>query len=479
MRTLIRASQLHPDVSGLITGYTSKLYPNYTDIISASGLSSYKSGDFLVLGLKNGSSVSSINNLEGKLSIYGLNGLNVTQSGSGIYLNVTGLGTVGTLNGLSGNINLQASGIADVWAINSNTIAVKVPEITGINAVSVFHSGGKIYITTSSDSNVGTVNGLGQNVNIYGEHGSSIRVTGQSIYINSYDAAHSGVNSINGLKGAPIALTGSRDILITNNDLLKKITVNYIGSGWGDDYLLSNLSGKKNINWIGDLNFFDGDNKVFVQGTQNGFIENEQCGVLNGVKSTFLRCQDVAAINPHDSFISGISGTTLINPYFHNHIYQNNNSFMIGTPNINTFFNHSLFVAKISGFNVSNYNPIKLMKIPKSTQDSIFVATGSVLMGHLDYVAAAYHITDFYASSNVAENGMYGRKYFTIQRTNNLLINVRDQADLFGGSDKYNIILSGANNGRLYLVASGFSGHNVFFMGNMQYTQFSLNLIDE
>lgn len=479
MRTLIRASQLHPDVSGLVTGYTSKLYPNYNDILTVSGLSSYKSGDSLVVSLKDGSAVSSINNLNGKLNIYGLNGLNVTQSGSGIYLNVTGLGTVGTLNGLSGNINLQASGIADVWAINSNTIAVKVPEITGINAVSVFHSGGKIYITTSSESNVGTVNGLGQNVNIYGEHGSSIRVTGQSIYINSYDAAHSGVNSINGLKGAPIALTGSRDILVTNNDLLKKITVNYIGSGWGDDYLLSNLSGKKNINWIGDLNFFDGDNKVFVQGFQNGFIENEQCGVLNGIKSTFLRCQDVAAINPHDTFISGISGTTLINPYFHNHIYQNNNSFMVGTPNINTFFNSSLFVAKISGYNAPNFQPIKLMKIPRSAQDSIFIATGSVLIGHIDYVAAAYHITDFYASSDITQNGMYGRKYFTVQRTNNVFIRLRDQADLFGGSDKYNMMISGADNGRLYLVASGFSGHNVFFMANMQYTQFSLNLIDE
>lgn len=479
MRTLIRASQLHPDISGLITGYTSKLYPNYNDILATSGLSSYKSGDSLVLTLKDGSAVSSINNLSGKLNIYGQNGLRVFQSGSGIYLSMTGLGTVGTLNGLSGNINLQGSGIADIWPINSNTIAVNVPEMVGINAVSVFHSGGKIYISTTSDSNIGTINGLGQNVNIYGEHGASIRVTGQSIYVNTYNAAHSGVNSLNGMNGSPIAITGSRDIIVSNNDVLKRININYVGSGWGDDYFLSNLSGKKNINWIGDLNFFDGDNKVFVQGYQNGFIENEQCGVLNGVKSTFLRCQDIAAINSHDAFISGISGTTLINPYIHNHIYQNNNSFMVGTPNINTFFNHSLFVAKITGFNSSNFNPIKVMKIPKSSQDSIFVATGSVLIGHLDYVAAAYHITDFYASSNIAENGMYGRKYFTIQRTNNLLINVRDQADLFGGSDRYNIILSGANNGRLYLVASGFSGHNVFFMGNMQYTQFSLNLIDE
>jgi hypothetical protein len=119
------------------------------------------------------------------------------------------------------------------------------------------------------------------------------------------------------------------------------------------------------------------------------------------------------------------------------------------------------------------------MKIPKSKRDGIFIQTGSVLIGHIDYVAAAYHITDFYASSNVVNNGMYGRKYFTIQRTNNVIINVRDEADLFGGSDRYNIVLSGANDANLYLLASGYSGHNVFFMANVQYTQFSLNLLDE
>jgi len=479
MRTLIRASQLHPDVSGLVTEYTSPLYPNYNDIIGGSGIMAYASGDSLVIGLRDGTSVSSINNLSGKINFLGSNGIRIFQSGSGIHFNITGLGSVGTLNNLSGNVNIQGSGIADVWPLNANTIVVNVPQITGTDAVSVFHSGGKIYVSTTFDSNIGSLNGLGGNVNIIGEHGASVRITGQSIYINTFEAAHSGVHGINNIKGTNISLTGGKDINVSNSSPLSRITLNYVGSGWGDDYILSNLSGKKNINWIGDLNFFDGDNRVFSQGFQNGFVENDQSAVINGLKSTFLRCRDITAINAHDAFISGVSGTTLINPYIHNNIYQNNNSFMVGTPNINTFYNTSLFTAKVTGFDVINFNPIKLMKIPKSTQDSIFVATGSVLIGHLDYVAAAYHITDFYASSNIVENGMYGRKYFTIQRTNNLLINVRDQADLFGGSDNYNITLSGANNGRLYLVASGFSGHNVFFMGNIQYTQFSLNLMDE
>jgi hypothetical protein len=478
MRTLIRASQLHPDISGLISGYTSNLYPNYSDILAGSGMASYVSGKSLVLGLRDGASVSSINGISGKLNFFGRNGLRVFTSGnSGVYFDLTGFGAISTLNGLSGSVNIQGSGIADVYPINNNTIRVNVPELSGIDGVNVFHSGGKIYIGQSSDPNEITIGG--QNIEIYGEHGASVRITGGAVYIGAFQAAHSGVNSLNSIKNGNVELVPGKDIRITPNQSTKQIYVEYIGSGWGDDYFLTNISGKKNLNWIGEQNFFNGDSDVFSQGRQNGFIQNNKTAILNGSNNFIVRCEEVAALNPHRSYISGISGTTLVNANIDNNVYQNDYSFMVGTPNVNTFFNTSLMTAKVTGFNSVNFNPIKKMKIPKSKRDGIFIQTGSVLIGHIDYVAAAYHITDFYASSNVVNNGMYGRKYFTIQRTNNVIINVRDEADLFGGSDRYNIVLSGANDANLYLLASGYSGHNVFFMANVQYTQFSLNLLDE
>lgn len=480
MRTLIRASQLHPDVSGLVSGYTAPLYPNYNDILAGSGISTYISGRSLVVGLQNNTSVSDINGLSGSIQLRGFNGVNISKTGNNIDFNLTGLGTVGTLNGLSGNLNIQGSGMADVWPLNYNTIVVKVDPISGLDPVSVFTSGNQTIISIASGNAMTSLNGVAGDAIIYGEHGISVSTSGEGIYISAYEAAHSGVHGINDIRGKNIILSGDESIRVLNDESNGEILINYIGSGWGDNYLLLNISGKKNINWIGDLNFFDGDNRVFSQGYFNGFIQNELCATLNGYKSYLYKCSNTATINANESIVSGISGTTLINPHLTQGTYLNNHSFMVGTPNINTFYNTSLYTAKISGFEVSNFNPLKLMKIPKTTQDFINISTGSVLMGHIDYVAAAYHITDFFASSNIRNNGMYGRKYFTVQRTNQLQVNVRDEADLFGGFDKYNILLSGGtNDGRLYLIASGFSGHNTFFMANVQYTQFSLNLIDE
>lgn len=480
MRTLIRASQLHPDLSGLITGYTNPLYPNYNDILAGSGIYTYVSGKSLVVELESQTNVSKLNGLSGDINLRGFNGIKISKTGQDIDFDITGIGTVGTLQGLSGNLNFQPSGIVDIWPLNYNTIAVEVKPFSGLSPISVFESGGKNIISLESGNNVTTLNNIYDSVDLLGEHGISLRTTGQNIYISAYDAAHSGVHSINQIKGTDIVLSGGKDISIVDDSANGTVTFDYNGSGWGDGYLLLNISGKKNINWIGDLNFFNGDNRVFAQGYQNGFIENEICATLNGYKSYLVKCSNTAAINPNDSITSGISGTTLINAHLSQGVYQNNHSFMIGTPNINTFYNSSLFTAKISGFGTPNFNPLKLMKIPKTDQNYIHIATGSVLIGHIDYVAAAYHITDFAASSNVVENGMYGRKYFTVQETNNLQVNIRDEADLFGGIQDYNILLSGGvNDGRLYLIASGFSGHNTFFMANVQYTQFSLNLLDE
>jgi hypothetical protein len=131
------------------------------------------------------------------------------------------------------------------------------------------------------------------------------------------------------------------------------------------------------------------------------------------------------------------------------------------------------------GFGVTGFNPIKKMRVPKSNYDGIFVQTGSVIMGHIDYVAARYNIQDFYASYDVASDGIYGRKHFVVQRGTNLKIDIKDQADLFGGNDKYSIFLSGANDTKLYILASGFSGHDAVFMANLYYTQFNLTLTDD
>ena len=94
-------------------------------------------------------------------------------------------------------------------------------------------------------------------------------------------------------------------------------------------------------------------------------------------------------------------------------------------------------------------------------------------------------MTDFDASFDAKNFGIYGKKYFMAQRATNLQIDVKDESDLFGGTNKYNLFISGGNDERLYVWASGYSGsdpgdgldgvHDVIFIANLNFVNFNIS----
>lgn len=479
MNTLIRASQLHPDVSGLVTNYTSPLYPNYNNIYATSGIVGIESGDSLVLTLRNGDNgvVNNINKVTGEINVTGISGIGTYFNNSTLYIFPSGIGTVGTLNQLSGNLTLRGSGTVQIWPLNTNSIVISGYSITGADGINTFVSGNVLRIKGDSVTRLNSTSGQ---INLVGRNGVVIQPTGQNIFIDAGSAAFSGVNSINGMQGAPMFLLPGKDINVTNLTGQSVIILNYIGSGWGTN---NTITGNIDVrsSFIGNNNYINDGIDTFVHGSNNFSTNNRNCTFLRASENVLENNRNLCLINTSGSFINDVSSSTIINGQFNTPTtFPHPYAFAVGTPSDNTFFNSLHMKALISGgFGVVNFNPIKKMKVPKTNYDGIFVQTGSVLIGHIDYVAARYNIQNFYASYDVASDGIYGRKYFTIQRGTNLRIDIKDQADLFGGSNKYNIILSGAFDTRLYVLASGFSGHDTVFMANLYYTQFNLNLIDE
>lgn len=479
MNTLIRASQLHPDVSGLVTNYTSPLYPNYNNIYATSGLVSIESGDSLVLTLANGNKgvVNNISNVTGVINITGVSGIGTYFNNSTLYIFPSGIGTVGTLNQLSGNINLRGSGTVQVWPLNTNTIIISGYSITGGDGINTFISGDILRIKGDSVTRLNSKSGQ---INLIGRNGITITPTGQDIYIDAGSAAFSGVNSLNGMKGSPLFLLPGKDIGITNLTGQNVIVLNYIGSGWGSNNSITGSSDPQ-ASFIGNSNYINGGIDTFINGYGNFSTNNKNSTLIRSSENVFENNQNLCLINTSGSFINNVHASTIVNGQFNAaSTFPHPYAFAVGTSSDNTFYNSLHMKALISGgFGIVNFNPIKKMKVPKTSYNGIFVQTGSVLIGHIDYVATKYNIQNFYASYDVASDGIYGRKHFVIQRGTNLKIDVKDQADLFGGSDKYNIILSGANDSNLYILASGYSGHDAIFMANLYYTQFNLTLIDE
>lgn len=479
MKTLIRASQLHPDVSGLVAGYTSPLYPNYNNIYATSGLSAIQSGDSLVLTVQGGNEgvLNNVNGITGSINITGFSGIGTYFQNSTLYIFPSGGGSVGTLNSLSGNVSLTGRGTVTVWPISSDLIAISGYTIVGEQGVQTYISGNNLRIRADA---VYRINSTSGDINLVGRNGVSIIPTGQSIIIDAGQAAFSGVNAINGIQNGPLFLLPGKDLGIFNATGQKTIILDYIGSGWGSNNILTNVTDNR-TSFIGNANNIQADQDIFVHGSSNFTTGNKSSSLLRSSNNQLQACENACIVNSTGSSFFQIKGSTLINANnFHGSTYNHPYGFAVGTSSDNTFYNSIHMKALISGgFGVSGFNPIKKMRVPKSNYDGIFVQTGSVLMGHIDYVAARYNIQDFYASYDVASDGIYGRKHFVVQRGTNLKIDIKDQADLFGGNDKYSIFLSGANDTKLYILASGFSGHDAVFMANLYYTQFNLTLTDD
>jgi hypothetical protein len=476
MKTLIRASQLHPDISGLVKTYADPMYPNYDNIYATSGIVAIESGSALVLTLQDGNRgiVNNINSKTGSINITGSTGITTFFQGSTLHIATSDENKVKSLNTLSGNINLIGKGTVDVWPLNFNTIAVSGYTITGTSGVKTYIQNNILKIESDAVYRINSMSGF---LNFVGRNGVEISTTGQTLYFDAGSAAFSGVNSLNGIKNGPVLLTAGKDIQILNNDSQKNITINYIGSGWGVDNIAT--GNVFDSSFIGNNNVMTGNSNVLINGSNNLSENNRRMSLINSSNNIAQNNKDLTVINTSGSYFNNLLGSTVINGRFEPGTYNHPYGFAVGTSSINTFYNSIHMKAKINGFNVQNFIPLKKMRVPRTNYEGIFLQTGSVMVGHIDYVAARYNIMDFYASYDIASDGIYGRKYFIAQRATNVQIEVKDQADLFGGNDNYNVFLSGANDTNLYLVASGYSGHDVVFMANLYYTQFNLSLSDE
>jgi len=475
MRTLIRSSQLHPEISGLIKTYSDPNYPNYSNIFGVSGINTIASGNvlFITPGTA-GSYVTNVNGLTGNINFTGVSGVRAFSSGNNIVIGLTGALSVTTLNTLNGNITLVPKGLVDIWPLNSNQIAISGIQITGEGNVYSYYSGGLLRLRSTS---VGAINDKSGSLNILGIGGINVINTGQNIFIDGSFAAGSGLHSINGIGGVPLTLIAGTDIEIINQGFARSIFINYAGRGWGaDNYFYD--SGQ-NINWIGRFNIFDANTGMFVHGQSNVLENNQKCATLNTYNNRLRYSQNSTYINTYNSLFFENSGSTVINGTFSSGLFKHPYSFAVGTSSPNTFSASVHLKAVTSGKEI-----VKALKVPQSDYSGIFVPTGTVLVGHMDYVAARYDITAFSASFDVGEYGIYGRKYFVIQRGTNLQTYVRDQSDLFGGNDKYTIILSGGNE-CFYVLGSGYSGqsaedgldrvHDMIYMANLSFTNFNLS----
>jgi hypothetical protein len=473
MRTLIRASQIHPDISGTIIEYTSGRYPNYSSIGGVSGVSTSISGSSLLLSLSSYgiSNVSKLNSLSGNVLITGESGIYARTNNQTIYIGYSG--------GVGGSsaANVSGYGNVDVWPINSSTIAVSGISITGANGIETLYNPYKTLLTVRGVG-LGKLNNKTGDISLVGRNGAEVSVSGQSIYIDANQAAFSGVNSINGLKGNPVSVVGTLDININTNTGLNTIFVGYTGMGWGNDQLFAGTN--TSVNYIGNQNTFNKNAYSLINGNKNTLIENTGVSTLNSQSSQYFQNNNSTFINVTGGTFTNITGSTIINGMFGGDKFKYPYAVGMGGSVENTFSTNMHMKTFLSGKQI-----VKALKVPKTNYSGIFVQTGSVLFGEINYVAVRYDMTDFDASFDAKNYGIYGKKYFMVQRATNLQVEIKDESDLFGGNGKYNLFISGGNDERLYLFASGYSGsdpgdgidgvHYVIFMASLNFVNFSIS----
>jgi hypothetical protein len=472
MRTLIRASQLHPDISGLIINSASGIIPKYSNISGVSGISTFKSGDYLLIFPEVKEDVKKLNNLTGSIYITGESGIYTRIVGQTIYVGNSGsAGSFGSFGLFSGYGNV------DVWPINSYTIGISGISITGSNGIETLYNPYKTLLTVRGVG-LGKLNNSTGNITLVGRNGAQVSVSGQSIYIDANQAAFSGVNSINNIKGAPVSMIGTSDININTIPELNTIYLGYTGIGWGKDELL--IGTNTDINYIGKENIFNENQSCLFDGDNNTAISNTGINTLNSRKSQYLQNNFSTFINNTGSTFINITGSTLVNGTFNSQTFKHPYSVALGGSVDNTFTTNMQMKAFLSGKQL-----MKTLKVPKTPYSGIFVQTGTILFGEINYVATRYDLTNFEASFDAKSFGIYGKKYFMAQRATNLEIDIKDESDLFGGTSKYNLFISGGNDERLYIWGSGYSGtdpgdgldgvHDVIFIANINFTNFSMS----
>lgn len=464
MITRVRASQLHPDVSGLVRGYTEDLYPNYSDIQGVSGITVANSGGVCIVGggsIFGSGLVNTLNGLVGLVNVTGRSGIFAQVSGQTIILNLTGKNDVSSLNSITGDLNLAGYGTIDVWPLNATTIAISGIPITGQQNITSYISGGVIRLAAQLVSKINNQSGA---LTFVGQGGITVSGSGSNIYFNG-DGINTGVNSINDVNGN-IVLKSGNDISIEPNIYTKEITLSYNGHGLGNGNIVG--SGVSSYAWFGDANFFQSGTYAFANGNNNNFYSYLNLSTLNAIGCTFNSCKNSTFINTTGSTFNNVSGSTFINGTAQSS-FPHPYSFGVGNSMANSYDNRITMKALCSG------GQMKPMRVAKTSYSGIFIPTGCAIVGHIDYVAARYNITDFLASFSIS-GGIYGRKYFTVQRNTNLAVSVVDQADFFGGNDYYGVFLSGGADEALYIWASGYGTDDVIFNASVQYSQFSFDV---
>lgn len=464
MPTRIRASQLHSDISGLVRDYTQQLYPNYSDIVGVSGLTVTNSGGVCVIGgynIYSDGQVQKMNGLTGSLQITGTSGIFTRVSGQTLLISLTGANNVNRLNTLSGDITLVGYGLVDVWPIDSTHIAISGMPITGQHNIYSYVSGGVIRLGVQA---VRSLNNQSGALTLIGQGGLAVSGSGSSIFLNG-EGINTGVFSLNDINGN-ITLKSGSDISISSNPYLKEITISYNGHGLGAGNLA--YSGSSNYAWFGDANTFQSGNYALINGNSNTAQTYLNLTAINALGCSFSKCTNSTFINTSGGAFAGVTGSTFVNGSASNsfvHPY----AFAIGNSMDNSFQATIAMKALCSG------GQMKPMRVAKTSYSGIFIPTGTVLVGHIDYAAARYNITDFLASFSLA-SGIYGRKYFTAQRNTNTAVTVVDQADFFGGNDNYGVFISGGNDASLYVIASGYGSESVIFNASVQFSQFSFDV---
>lgn len=472
MRTLIRASQLHSDISGLVKIYGDNFYPNYRYLTGVSGIKSFTIGDTLYFAIdsNNGEFVKNLAGLTGAINVVGESGLYTRSLNNSIYFGYSGVGGNGVTQSITGYGNI------DVWKSSPSGYAVSGISITGSNGIETSYNPNKTLLTIRG-AGIGKLNNSTGNLVLVGRNGTQVSVSGQSIYIDAYQAAASGVHSLNNLKGNPISIIGTSEINIDTITGLNSIFIGYTGRGWGQNQLFN--GDNTSVHYIGDENIFNNNLSLFVDGDKNTLQQNTGVSTINAAQSNFLKNYDSSFINVTGSTFVEVTGSTFINGTANNGTFAHPYATAFGGSVDNTFTTNLFMKCFLSGKEL-----MKPLKVPKTTYSGLYIQTGTILFGEINYAAVRYDMTDFEASFDVKGHGIYGKKHFTVQRATNLQIDIKDESDLFGGSNKYNLFISGGNDQCLYLWGSGYSGnnpddgldgvHDVIFMANVNFVNFSV-----
>lgn len=470
-RSLIRATQLNPDVSGLVYQYTKDVYPEYrtysgvsgVDIVSGAGrVGLVSAGSILSSGI-----VNKINNITGgSIFLTGQSGISIYQSGTNsLILSYIG-GSVQSINGAQGAVTLTGLGNVSI-SNNYSTVSISGRSITGQGGVLTYNSGEMTYI--DGRRLVYTANGQTGNINLVGSGGVYVYSNSGTLIIDGTYAANSGIMALNGKKGF-VNLTGyaypsydSRMIEMFWDVGYNSFIIRDKGMGWGMENIPDSLS--SNQVYIGDHNSSLYGHNVLTHGDYNNIDHSSGIVMLNGAENYINTSSNVAMINSSESDIENISNTTLINGNKMQDLRSN--AFVVGNGIPNSSFD-------IIGMrSISTGETLKFLKPQKSSTYGIFVPIGSVLVGEMDYVFLNSNINDFWANFKPMENGTYGKKYFMIQRNNDDTVSIKDQADLFGGSQSYQVGLSGANDGNFYVYSSGVSGQDHISQASLRFSAMS------